>query len=1223
MKFKLAALSMLCASAAHATTVFVNEIHYDNDGSDVGEFVEIAAPQGTDLTGWSVAFYNGSSSQRSVYSTEALSGVVADAGNGYGFVIVEPSSIQNGGPDGLALVDNLGAVVQFLSYEGSFEAASGPAQGMTSVDIGVRESSSTLEGDSLQLSGSGSEYSEFTWQGAAAETRAAVNNGQSFGGVVVDNAPAINSITPANGDINVAVDASIEITFSEDVVVSAANSISCTSDVAISTTLSGSGRSYTVDPDQDFASLDECSFTVRASDVTDLDGTPDNLAEDVTINFTVVDLDATIDFVINELHADPASGDAGDANGDGTRDFAQDEFVELVNVGELATDISGWALSDGASVRHVFPTDSIVEPGCAVVVFGGGAPDGLFGGALVQNASSGSVGLNNGGDTITLSNGVISIEAIYGSEGGNNQSLTLNPDITGASFAQHSTIGEADGALFSPGTKIDGTPFSGCTIPDVAPTVVSVDPENESVNVSIDTEIVVTFSEDVAVSALPVLECEIGGNVDLTSDLVGATYTLTPAASFANGDNCSLSILAESVTDLDGSADAMQSDFITSFTTVADLNVVTFISEIQGSGSESPINGQQVLVQAIVTALLPDLDAFVVQEEAADYDANPATSEGIFVANSGNGLAGLNIGDLVEVRGFVAEQFGRTQLTLSATPVVVSSANVIAPTPFSLPVTSLDDLEALEGMLINNSAPLTVSDNFTLGRFGRLTLSNGRLFTPTNVEVPGSADYEARIIANSLNKIVLDDASDEQNGSSAPLTIPFPTGGLSANNTVRSGDTVSSLTGVVDFTRGFYMVYATQPPVFAATNPRTAAPELTEGNLTVASLNVLNYFTDTGSSCGPTGSSDCRGAEDNGTDSNGRTEFERQKLKTVAAIAAMNADIIGLMEIENNGFGAGSAIADLVDGVNAIVGAGTYAIVDPGMTVGTDAITVALIYKPAAVTLSGGLLILNSDNSISDSDGALFDTSRNRPSLIQKFALVENGEEIVISVNHLKSKGGSCGAGDDDETTGQGSCNLTRTRAAQALTAFLTEKFDDTPTLIIGDLNAYAKEDPITAILAAGYTDLANFFGGSEAYSYTFGGELGYLDHALASASLLDKVVDTTEWHINADEPIVLDYNLNFQSVAQQDEWFAPDAYRMSDHDPVLVSLQLEPEVTALRGDWDGDGDVDINDVRGLMMAVQRRLPVDNAFDLNNDGVVNLLDARVMMTLCTRTRCAA
>jgi len=1221
MKRKLvAALSMLCVSAAQATSVFINELHYDNAGTDSGEFVEVAAPAGTDLTGWQVVFYNGSNG--TVYRTESLSGTVTDSSDGYGFAVISlpANGIQNGGPDGFALINNTGAVVQFLSYEGSFAATNGVANGLTSEDIGVNEGGSDPAGESLQLAGIGNEYADFTWQGSDAATANALNNGQSFGDAIVDNPPTV-SITPANGDVNVAVDANISLVFSEDVVLSGTNMISCTSEVAITATLTGGGRSYTLDPDQDFASMDVCSFTLSASDVTDLDGTPDNLAEDVTVSFSVVDTSATIDFVINEIHADPAANLPGDANGDGTRDFAQDEFVELVNVGELATDISGWTLSD-SQVRHLFPAGSVVEPGCAVVVFGGGAPTGVFGGALVQTATGGQVGLSNGGDTVTLSNGVISIEASYtGSQGGNNQSVTRNPDVTGELSTQHSTIAEANGALFSPGTRLDGTPFSGCTIPDVAPTVVSVAPENDAVNVNVDTEIVVTFSEDVAISALPVLECDVSGNVDLTAELVAAIYTLTPVASLANGENCSLSLLAGSVTDVDGTADAMQNDLTVSFTTVADLNVVTPISAIQGSGDESPLVGQQALVEAVVTAVLPELDGFVVQEQAADQDADPATSEGLFVANNNNALAGLSTGDLVEVRGFVSEQFGRTQLSLSAAPEVVSNDNSLAPTPFSLPVTSLDDLEALEGMLISNSAPLTVTDNFTLGRFGRLTLSNGRLFTPTNVEVPGSAGYDARIIANSLNTIVLDDGSDEQNGSSAPLDIPFPTGGLSASNTVRSGDTVSSLTGVVDFTRGLYMVYATEAPVFAATNPRTAAPELTEGNLKVASLNVLNYFNNTGNSCGPTGSSNCRGAEDNGTDSSGRTEFDRQKLKTVAAIVAMDADIVGLMEIENNGFGQGSAIFDLVAGINAEMGEGTYAIVDAGGPVGTDAITVALIYKPSVVNLSGNLIILDSSNSPVVDGEPLFNDRRNRPSHIQKFALVENREEIVISVNHLKSKGSSCGAGDDDATTGQGSCNLTRTRAAQGLTAFLTANYGATPTLIIGDLNAYAKEDPITAILSEGYTDLANLFGGSEAYSYTFRGELGYLDHALASASLLDNVVDTTEWHINADEPIVLDYNLNFQSTAQQDAWYAPDVYRMSDHDPVVVAIQLD--AAAVKGDWDGDGDVDINDYRGLLRAIQRRQPVGMEFDLNEDGRITTADARFLLSLCTRARCAA
>jgi predicted extracellular nuclease len=132
----------------------------------------------------------------------------------------------------------------------------------------------------------------------------------------------------------------------------------------------------------------------------------------------------------------------------------------------------------------------------------------------------------------------------------------------------------------------------------------------------------------------------------------------------------------------------------------------------------------------------------------------------------------------------------------------------------------------------------------------------------------------------------------------------------------------------------------------------------------------------------------------------------------------MDADIVGLMEIENDGFGAESAIVALVDGINIEMGEVAYAVVDAGGTIGTtgtDAITVALLYKLASVTLSGQVQILTSINSISDESGALFDDNRNRPSVIQKFALVENGEELVVSVNHLKSKSSSCGTDDDDK----------------------------------------------------------------------------------------------------------------------------------------------------------------------------------------------------------------
>ncbi len=165
-----------------ATSVFINEFHYDNVGTDVGEFIEIAAPAGTDLTGWSLVLYNGANG--SAYNTISLSAfTVVDQGSGFGTVTINypTNGIQNGAPDGFALVNNLGQVVQFLSYEGVFTAVGGPANGLTSVDIGVAESGSESAGLSLQLTGSGSTYEDFTWAAApVAQTPNAVNSNQTF-----------------------------------------------------------------------------------------------------------------------------------------------------------------------------------------------------------------------------------------------------------------------------------------------------------------------------------------------------------------------------------------------------------------------------------------------------------------------------------------------------------------------------------------------------------------------------------------------------------------------------------------------------------------------------------------------------------------------------------------------------------------------------------------------------------------------------------------------------------------------------------------------------------------------------------------------------------------------------------------------------------------------------------------------------------------------------------
>lgn len=172
-------LAALATSTLHAG-VFINEFHYDNDGADTNEKIEVVAPAGTSLSGWTLVLYNGSGGAR--YATLNLSGTVADQCGGHGTTVVAATGLQNGAPDGMALVDANGVVVQFLSYEGAFSASDGPAAGMASTQVPQSETGATPAGYSLQLSGSGSQYSDFTWQAPRAHSFGSCNDGQSFNG---------------------------------------------------------------------------------------------------------------------------------------------------------------------------------------------------------------------------------------------------------------------------------------------------------------------------------------------------------------------------------------------------------------------------------------------------------------------------------------------------------------------------------------------------------------------------------------------------------------------------------------------------------------------------------------------------------------------------------------------------------------------------------------------------------------------------------------------------------------------------------------------------------------------------------------------------------------------------------------------------------------------------------------------------------------------------------
>ena len=188
--------------------------------------------------------------------------------------------------------------------------------------------------------------------------------------------------------------------------------------------------------------------------------------DDQNISGPAPSCDPPPSLVINEILADP-DGVTGDANGDGVVDTSQDEFVEIINTAAFALNVSGWTINDLSQIRHVFPPGTVIEPSCGILVFGGGTPNGLFGGMPVQTASTNTLALNNTGDQISVKNGATTVVSYtYGTEGGNNTSLTRDPDLTGTDpLVQHSLASTSGGASFSPGTKADGTAFSGCTLP--------------------------------------------------------------------------------------------------------------------------------------------------------------------------------------------------------------------------------------------------------------------------------------------------------------------------------------------------------------------------------------------------------------------------------------------------------------------------------------------------------------------------------------------------------------------------------------------------------------------------------------------------------------------------------------------------------------------------------------------------------------------------------------
>ena len=558
------------------------------------------------------------------------------------------------------------------------------------------------------------------------------------------------------------------------------------------------------------------------------------------------------------------------------------------------------------------------------------------------------------------------------------------------------------------------------------------------------------------------------------------------------------------------------------------------IGKVQGNGPTSPLIGQTVHIQGVVTGnFVSSLHGFFMQDANGEDDGDPTTSDGIFVAWSSTQSPKVLRGNRVRVEGIVAEvgHGDDQQTTLEATAVEVLGRGVTLVTELDAPLQAAAEWERYEGMWLRLGEPMIVTGNDGLLRFGELAVSfDDRQFSTTELRRPGrSAD--ALHADNRRSRLILDDNSTEEYPDTSRY-LPEP---LSRQAPLRVGSVVHGVEGILHHSFGWRLQLIEKIERIEQA-PRPAPPELPDG-VRVASFNLFNWFNGDGQGGGfPTP----RGATT-------QDEMNRQRDKLVAAIIGLKPDVAALMEVENDGYGRTSSLAELVAALNSEWPEAGYRMVDAGMGPGKDVMRVAMIYRQARVEPVGAPLTLE--------EGPF--ATLNRVPLLQAFRTTGGHVVFQVVANHLKSKRCTDAEGANaDQGDGQACWNAVRTEAVQALDAWLDTNPGEQSvlgTIILGDLNSYAKEDPLQALRAAGWRGALTVGGAKGTYSFNYRGLSGRLDHALLSAGLLPHLRAAIEWHINADESEAFDY----RSEHREKGWYAADPYRSSDHDPLVLVLDF------------------------------------------------------------------
>ena len=627
------------------------------------------------------------------------------------------------------------------------------------------------------------------------------------------------------------------------------------------------------------------------------------------------------------------------------------------------------------------------------------------------------------------------------------------------------------------------------------------------------------------------------------------------------------------------------------------VSALVSIPDIQtaGDGDDSQLINQTVETKGVVTAAYPKgenanlkgLEGFTIQTPGTGGTWDPArtASDGLFVFMGKSSATMPSIGDCVVVKGKVAEYSGvknATAATQSLTQLLPQSITAatdcdpVKPTELS-GVPTQDQMEALESMLVLPKDTWTITDNYKTNRYGTLSLTPGTevLRTATDVVAPGAAAqaYEAE---NAAKTIDLDDASTtdltnfKQNGHKERYAY------LANGAPARVGYHVTFTKPVVLESRFGSFVF--QPTQMTAGNPdrspvtitgeRPAAPSVS-GDTKVATFNVLNYFSDLGEN-----EPGCKGYDDRDhkyvTDKNCKLRgawssqaFANQQTKIVQAINTIDADVVALEEIENpvaSGVSADrdGALKSLVNALNAAAGSEVWAYVPSPSTVpaNEDVIRIAFIYKKATITPVGDSVIYD--------DPAY--TGLARQPLAQEFKPITDanheGKNFVVIANHFKSKGsapknlsGAEAAANTDNGDGQGNSNGVRVKQARALATF-AQRFNGTPTLLVGDFNAYTKEDPLKVLTDAGWAHES----GHGDSSYVYGGRSGSMDHVFANSAAHPLITEVKSWAVNAQESIAFEYSRTNYNAYLAFE--ADNPYRASDHNPEIIGLNLITPIT-------------------------------------------------------------